>query len=60
MRGHPVIYLECPCGHVGKVPDRKEWDKLLRDQLLPKFRCSKCGAVPANMSRVWALDRDAD
>ncbi len=54
MPGQPVLHLSCACGRVVMIEHREEWNGLLRDALLRKFRCSVCGRRPVDLRRGWA------
>lgn len=58
MNGYHVLHLWCACGHEGEVRNRPEWNPLVRDQLLPKFKCSVCGGRPNDMRIVWHIVSD--
>lgn len=48
-----LLYLFCACGHVGSVPWNDEWG-WLRDEILPRARCTACGRLGAEEMRlIW-------
>jgi hypothetical protein len=51
--GHSILHLFCACGRNASVRSLPEWDRLVRDQLLRKFKCSACGKRPVDMRRGW-------
>ncbi len=56
MEGFMALHLRCACGRTVSLPYKREWEGLLRDQLLPRFKCSACGQRPNDMRRGWAVD----
>lgn len=51
--GQQVLHLWCACKRVVTIPYRKEWEGLLRDALLARFRCTVCGQRPVDLRRGW-------
>lgn len=54
MSGSPVLHVWCACGRESTIPARPEWERLTREQLLPRLKCGACGRKQAtDMRRGW-------